>query len=391
MLHVAHYGTLESPSSHMATSQEAALRFTLEALQAQHGDSLLAHWGTAAEPRLMLIDGGPDPTYRTTLKDRLVRLAARRPDQKLVLDLVMISHIDDDHINGVQDLLTDLDRGRLAQIDVNRFWFNSFDDLVALDAGFVAADQQPGLSLTTARRHATGAAAAVMASVPQGKKVAVLATRLGLDGNPPFNGLVVAPRKAARTVSVGNQLELTIVGPNRARVEQLREEWTAAAGLASPTALAYVDDSVANLSSIVVVAKGAGRTMLLTGDARGDDVISGLRAGRLLDAAGRIHVDLLKLPHHGSDRNVETEFFRTVTADHYVVSGDGSESNPELATLAMLTEARGASPYTIHFTNREPRVQRWFARNRKPTDRYEVRYRRANRPSITVDLADPLR
>jgi hypothetical protein len=33
-----------------------------------------------------------------------------------------------------------------------------------------------------------------------------------------------------------------------------------------------------------------------------------------------IHFDLLKLPHHGSNSNVEEDSFRRITADSYVVS-----------------------------------------------------------------------
>ena len=33
--------------------------FTLEALQAAHGDALLLHYGTLDNPRLIVIDGGP--------------------------------------------------------------------------------------------------------------------------------------------------------------------------------------------------------------------------------------------------------------------------------------------------------------------------------------------
>jgi len=39
---------------------------------------------------------------------------------------------------------------------------------------------------------------------------------------------------------------------------------------------AYVDKSVPNLSSLVVLAKAGGKTMLLTGDARGDKILEGL-------------------------------------------------------------------------------------------------------------------
>ena len=109
------------------------------------------------------------------------------------------------------------------------------------------------------------------------------------------------------------------------------------------TLAAFVDKSFTNLSSIVVLAEAEGKRMLLTGDARGDKVLGGLEMAGLLTTSGdTMHVDVLKVPHHGSaNNNIETIFFRRVTADHYVFSGDGEHGNPERETIEMLFEARG--------------------------------------------------
>ncbi len=114
---------------------------------------------------------------------------------------------------------------------------------------------------------------------------------------------------------------------------------------------AFTDESVPNLSSIVALAEVGGKRMLLTGDARGDKILEGLELVGLC-RCGRhdARLDVLKVPHHGSDNNVETSFFKRVTADHYVLSGNGEHGNPERATLAMLLEARGNAEYTIHLT-----------------------------------------
>lgn len=357
------------------------MHFALEALQAHHGDSLLLHWGTVAAPRVMLVDGGPSPTYADTLRDRLLTLAAERSGGALDIDLLMVSHIDEDHIQGVQSLLRDLARGNLSDVQVRRLWFNSFDDLTDLDAGFVSlSDRRP--SPAQLRRRLGPGSAPIALSVPQGRSVTKLAGELGLNGNPPFNGLVMR-RRTPRKVAF-DQLRVTVIAPDKTRIDALRAQWAAAAS--DGAALAYVDDSVPNLSSIVVIAEAAEKTMLLTGDARGDDILAGLRTAGLL-RHGPARFDLLKLPHHGSDRNVETEFFRQVVADHYVISGDGSNNNPELSTLQMLTEARAGAAFTIHFTNREARLEQWFKRNKQPGDRYKVVYRRKDRPSIRVQLA----
>jgi hypothetical protein len=90
--------------------------------------------------------------------------------------------------------------------------------------------------------------------------------------------------------------------------------------------------------------------MLLTGDANGKFVLSGLEAAGLLEEGGSMHVDVLKLPHHGSIRNVDVPFFERIRADHYVASADGSFGNPDPPTLQMIADVRQGDDYTIHLT-----------------------------------------
>ena len=103
---------------------------------------------------------------------------------------------------------------------------------------------------------------------------------------------------------------------------------------------AFTDSSVPNLSSIVVQVTSGKRKLLLTGDARGDFVLEGLKSCKLLSADKPYVVDILKVPHHGSDRNMTRKFFEQVHATHYVFSGDGEHGNPERATMKMLFDAR---------------------------------------------------
>src|SRR3954469_7874325 len=102
--------------------------FSLEAVQALHGDSLLVHFGTAAAPQLIVVDGGPSTVYAKHLKPRLLELKKSRvadATKPLVIGLMMISHIDDDHINGILALLRELDaqRGkRPLPFQIDDFW-----------------------------------------------------------------------------------------------------------------------------------------------------------------------------------------------------------------------------------------------------------------------------
>jgi len=377
--------------------------FTLEALDARKGDSLLLHFGTLAKPELIVLDGGPSGVYKKALKPRLEELrTSRGVNGRLTIRMLMVSHIDDDHINGVLGMLTELDDLRADRkpqpYDVLTLWHNSFDDILGNEGDVLTA------SLTTAAVAASKDqpipsglpihrdAALVLASVGQGRELRTRAKALSIAVNKGFDDLVGVPRDtpaAAQPVSGG--LSLTVIAPGKQRVDELRQEWDKQIkhmGVARQAA--FVDDSVFNLSSIVVLAKVAKKTMLLTGDARGDDILEGLKNASLMKN-GKCHVDVLKVPHHGSDRNVSTEFFRQVTADHYVISANGQHGNPEVATLKMLSEARSdGDDFTLHLTNEEPRLKTFFAAEKRKGRKYTVDFRAPAERSLKVDLGEEL-
>jgi len=173
--------------------------------------------------------------------------------------------------------------------------------------------------------------------------------------NPQVGGqLIMASDKR---LGVTSGLTFTVAGPMQPeliKLQQKHDDWLKKLkeeGKKPEDALsAFVDKSVPNVSSIVVLAQAGGKTMLLTGDARGDKILEGLEAIGAVDAGGTLHVDLLKVPHHGSANNVAPVFFERITADHYVFSGNGEHGNPERETLEMLFAARGKKPFHLHLT-----------------------------------------
>jgi hypothetical protein len=382
--------------------------FALEALDAKHGDSLILHFGTGQDRRFILIDGGPAGVFGPTLDRRLQQLQELRPGEPLRLELVMVSHIDDDHIRGILDMAGELrelrELGRDPKRHVRELWHNSFGDILgeaseaaiaSLAARFSLPPDGPfdpqGLPLSLPAAMAT-------ASVPQGRELRDLARRLGWNANTQP---VMLEREGPQDVPFGGGLALTVLGPRAERVEALQQEWVRAIrdlqDRTDPAAYAQlaalVDRSVSNLASIIVLAESEnGRRILLTGDARGDDIREGLRAANLADG-GSVRLDILKMPHHGSSRSVDEEFFQRVTADHYVISANGKYGNPDIETLGWLTEARGQDPYTIYFTNREgeegleERLSAFFREDqRRNQRRYHVRYRRDDQLSVLVNV-----
>lgn len=370
--------------------------FTLEALAAKEGDCLLLHWGDPSDPSLMLIDGGPPGVYRTFLRKRLDELRASR-GQPLKLDHVMVSHVDSDHIAGILDLTGEMDRleeaGRDVPYEIDEIWFNAFDDVLGnVEAAAFRANGQ-----VAALRPDLWHMGAAIASVNQGRTLRDRARRRGLRVNGGDTLI-----RSGWIWDLTDGLELHVIGPLDRRVDELQAAWDEEVRRnrwdVDPDVAAvaeYLDDSPYNLGSIVVYAKLGSRTILLTGDARGDDVLDGLRDAGIL-TGNSILVDVLKVPHHGSDNNVKTDFFRTVRAHHYVISGDGKHHNPEVATLEMIVRARGRARYTVHMTYRDTKAGHKadldaFLNGLSAASRRKFVFRDPDRLGLRIDLGERLR
>jgi hypothetical protein len=242
-------------------------------------------------------------------------------------------------------------------------------------------------------------AEAIGASVPQGVALNDRARSLGVPVNDGHGGLIIAGDTTPNEFDLPGGPRLTVLHPNHERLERLRKLFEVTAqehGDDAAVAAAMTDTSVPNLSSIVILASAKNATMLLTGDARGDDVLAGLDKADKLDADKGIDVDILKVPHHGSDRNVDTDFFRRVRAAHYVISGDGTDDNPENATLQMIIDARGDAAYTVHLTNRDgkkglgPRLATFLGDHQASGHPLPAQFRESAELSLVVNLGDPL-
>lgn len=351
---------------------------TLEFFDAKHGDAFLVRW----DDRVMLVDGGPSGLYEGSLRAALLpRLPQPPGGGGPTIDAVMLSHVDDDHAAGLVRLLAEIRRARRDHkpdpVTVRRLWFNAVEELVGRVDPSLSASVQPMLD----EAHEDGV---VAASYNQGRAIRDAAEVLGLQGNQPFDAPLVCG-----AVTDLSGLAVTVVAPDQAALDALADKWRKAKQAKDPGVLtaSYSDRSIPNLSSIVVLVEHQGRTALLTGDARGDRVLAGLEQSKLVAPGGSLRVDVLKLPHHGSSNNMESDFFERIVADHYVISADGERHHhPNEETLEALVASRQPSDeFTIHLTNEIPFAAAKLAQLRVGRA-FTVESRAAGEPVIRMEL-----
>jgi hypothetical protein len=220
-------------------------------------------------------------------------------------------------------------------------------------------------------------------SVPQAIAVSrrIGSKQLNIPLNPDAGGKLMMRRNGQSPITVGS-LKLTILGPSSPDLEKLRAEWKTwldghatklatikTKGAADEAAIGNSDVAAflarmalaaetfgnpsevtpPNLASLMFFVKDGDQTLLLTGDGRGDQVLAGLRATNLMPAAGPLHVDVLKVMHHGAENNIDHEFCDNVIADHYVFCGNGISGNPDPKVLQLIVDHRLAGSDTSSF------------------------------------------
>jgi beta-lactamase superfamily II metal-dependent hydrolase len=375
----------------------------LTIFQSDKGDCLMLEERDGKGKR-MLIDGGMAKSYSEHVAPTMGKLNA----DKKSLDVVYVSHIDDDHISGVRQLLDDLVAWRVFRFQSKsgntqvkkpeapepptpkEIWHNGFHTLLkdnskaiedALSASATvlslapdnmrAADSKILLSDLAEQNQdlATGVNTAIQVSNRIAEK------QLKIPLNPPEDGKLMFVRANMKPIQLGT-MRVQILAPRKADLERLRDDWdkwlranketlsklrqkaketedklgSEADHVRGPMiemAKALGDSSSVtppNLASLMLlVEQGKGnnvKRILLTGDGLGSEVIHGLKDLKKLRSDGTLHVDVLKMMHHGSEHNMDEDFPKLITADHYIFCGNGFSGNPEEIVVEAVLASR---------------------------------------------------
>lgn len=231
-----------------------------------------------------------------------------------------------------------------------------------------------------------------MKGFQQGTDLTKLAKILKIPINPDFDK-IIAVNDEIRSVRLKN-ISIFLLGPTKKNVDKLREKWNKWSSKKKMTnetligLLELVDKSIPNLASITFLATIKNKKILFTGDALAHDIVEMLSKNNMLDKNGKFYVDVLKVPHHGSDRNSSPDFFDTVNANYYIISANGRDDNPSLCTLKWILARgkRSSSRKKIILTNMTPNVKKVMQKYDQNQYNYESIVLKNKSHLMTIDL-----
>lgn len=332
----------------------------VELLPAAYGDCILISYGSPE--RFVLIDAGTTPTWTEALKPHLKKRGVEH------IELLVLTHIDADHIGGAIPLLEDETLPEIGDV-----WFNGWDQLPKR-----------------------------LLSVKQGEQFSALIRKRKIPWNAQFSRRAVCVSEdGLPELELEGELRLTILSPTVNRLERLARVWKKEVNrhflgekpgvrrrvrflARNPTMSTNVpelattkfrsDSSIPNGSSIAMLAEYGDSSILLAGDAHAPVLTRSIGALIAKRGVDRLQVDALKVSHHGSRGNTNARLLQLLDCNRYLISCNGDVHNlPDNEAIGRIIQHGGRRP-RVMFNYHCARTECWDNKDLRNLYGYETCY-----------------
>jgi beta-lactamase superfamily II metal-dependent hydrolase len=298
----------------------------IKTLPVYNGDSIIASIETDDGIKNILIDGGIGRSIVLLTKEieRLNELGQK-------IDLLIITHIDDDHIGGIIKLFS---RGDKYSKIVRRVWYNSGSTISSF---FNNADSR--------EREIDLVPDQLDISVKQGNTLEKKLEHLGIwQQEVIHNNLGMINFFGAL---------IQILSPSTENLKALNSSWQTERSKPENISSSEVDydknieelvacslpsedNSITNGSSIAFIIEHKEKKAVFLSDAHPSTVVDSLiRLG--YSKLKPLVAYIVKISHHGSSRNINTELLELIDCNRYIISTNGSKHGlPNKLCLAKI-------------------------------------------------------
>lgn len=309
----------------------------IKVLPANCGDSILISFKDDKEVKNILVDGGVGKVYEDILKEEISTVQKKGES----IDLLIVTHIDNDHINGIIKLIEDKDnRGCIKEV-----WFNSWTNF----------GHNP-IKLT----H-------------KGKEIApksALNLEKALKDLNIWNNEIIGQGVFRRYKNA----KITVVSPDERRLENLRdyikdefpisETDDRRKSIKDLQRRNFIEDeAIPNGSSIAFVFEyvidNIEKKILFLGDSFPSIVLKGLEEMNFISDNKKLKVDYVKLSHHGSKYNMSDELLKAIECHNYIISTKGCHGNPNKETFARILKYH--EPLNLFFNYKNNKTKNIFS------------------------------
>lgn len=272
------------------------------------GDSILV----STDNTNILIDGGFGITYEEQIKPKINII-------KNDLDLVVLTHIDEDHICGLIEMVKN-DRKNTAKI--KELWFNSIKSIQVRKNRNVSVSYGQGLTFDDLLKE---------------------------YDVPVNNEVFLTNNENLKKYTISDEIALQLLSPYESDLRILEEKepknqhpTECLKNKATQVSTTFGKDKrPPNKSSIAFILKYDIKEFLFLADANIDVVNRSLEKLGYSEA-NKLKVEFVKLSHHGSLENINEEFLKIIDANKFVILTEGKHyGHPSKEIFPLIIEYQG--------------------------------------------------
>jgi beta-lactamase superfamily II metal-dependent hydrolase len=356
----------------------------IEMFPAENGDAFLIRLDNKMN---ILVDMGYIDTYKTYIKDRLIKIKS----ENQCINLLIITHIDEDHIEGALEFLKENGNADNPNIiEVKEIWHNSyrhlqFDKEKVCNIQSFEKEQLEEIKLSNSGVVSKGINETNPVSAKHGSTLAGYLYGLGYANNKwnaSFNFQAV--RSDKKNENEIDDIKIYLLSPDTNKLRVLSRLWIdklqkidsnfsisdeeifddayemyikkikpiinideskniSSSSMDFETIISNSieqdskDLSKSNGASIAFILEYKDKKTLFLGDSHEDIIMESLE--RYKESGKALKFDAVKVSHHGSIKN-NSKWIGAVAADNYLISTNGEDHNhPDKEVIAKILKS----------------------------------------------------
>ncbi|XOB60864.1 ComEC/Rec2 family competence protein [Campylobacterota bacterium DY0563] len=331
------------------------------------GDCILIQSGNTN----ILIDGGTMASYDNwfPILEKVTKL-----------DGIFITHIDDDHTNGIIKFL-EKNKKSETPIKIDKIFFNGFEQLLdVIEDEETEPDYKYDSLISKYSEVQSGEV-----GFSEGSSVSYL---LRNEYNESFINEVISNEEGKNKYQIG-ELNIEFFSPSKEVLSELKSSWEEILNqkkikrkiLTKKHAKAFekylntlnkikvqsqeisssectlidefaesvyeADTSLANKSSLSFLVSNDSKKVLMLGDSHIETVNEYMNNNGL----NNLELDAVKVSHHGSKGNINKEFIENIICNNYLISTNGHHNHPDFETLSRIAKFSKKEKTKIYINN----------------------------------------
>lgn len=303
----------------------------IHVIDATHGDCLLLDFDHSK----ILIDCGPK-SFKAR-RDVLANIE-KILGENSVIDIAIVTHNDDDHIGGFEFLLD-------TSIKINTIVFNSLQDIPDIIKN---SQKQISYNQDNALKQRLLAERGIKTLCLTRDSGPLIINDITLTAITPTAEALECMLNDANVQKEREEKKRRQKQISSSKTEEIKPE-EALQKIQSGQDIFVKDPSITNKSSIGLVIQCGSFSGLFLGDAHAEDVIEGLN----ILGFNNHQFDVVKISHHGSERNTNIESLSLWGKTDYILCANNEKHyHPNNMTLARILSLDNTP--TIHLSSDNP-------------------------------------